>query len=257
MDVARMQTETGWHVVHEASCASTNDLALALARERPEGRQVVVADAQVAGRGREGRAFASPAGGLYASLLLAVASEDVPATAVALVALAAAEAVEVVADVPVAIKWPNDLEVGGRKVGGILLEVAAPPGIVCAGIGINAGRAPTDLPDDVRPWITGLGDEAGGPVDRDALLRALLAAIDDVQARRAAPGGRDAIAEAWRARLAWIGQVVTCRYRGADVQGVLEDISLDRGLLIREEASAPVWRQAEHVQDLRPPGRTI
>ena len=58
-------------------------------------------------------------------------------------------------------------------------------------------------------------------------------------------------------RLAWIGQVVTCRYRGADVQGVLEDISLDRGLLIREEASAPVWRQAEHVQDLRPPGRTI
>ena len=257
MDGARIEQETGWQVAHRVDCPSTNDWARAACANGPVGRQAFVATRQSAGRGREGRAFASPAGGLYVSLVLEVPPEDVPAGVVALVALAAAEAVETVAPVRVAIKWPNDLLVEGRKLGGILLETAGSPGSVIAGIGINLDGIPVDLPAAVRATTSALAEATGSAVPPAVALSALLRAVDRLQARRRGAGGREAIAAGWRRRIAFLDQPVTCRYRGADLTGLLRDVSLDRGLLIEEPDSGPVWRQAEHVQDLRPPGRTI
>jgi BirA family biotin operon repressor/biotin-[acetyl-CoA-carboxylase] ligase len=247
----------GWRVIRLPRCPSTNDAAVERVARDPRPRQVIVADAQSAGRGREGRPFASPPGGLYASLILRVPPEDIPGPTVALVAVAAAEAIEAVVDVPVAIKWPNDLWIDGRKVGGILLELAGPIGTVIAGIGINVQRVPEDLPAEVRAQTGSLSEAAGREVARDHVLRALLSSIDRLQARRELPEGAAAIAAAWRGRLALIGEAVTCRHAGVEVHGVLEDVSLEAGLLIRDAHSGPVWRQAEHVQDLRRAARTI
>src|SRR6185295_3892606 len=113
------------------STGSTNDIALArnakASAERPEGL-VVVADRQTAGRGRRGHTWFSPPGaGLYVSVVLAPATARVdPMRATMLLTLAAgvaiAEGVEAAAGVAADLKWPNDLLVGGRKLGGILAE---------------------------------------------------------------------------------------------------------------------------------------
>ena len=254
MDVESLETRSGWRIRHRARTGSTNDDA----RDAALGpRSVVVADAQTAGRGREGRVFASPPGGLYASLLLDAPEQDVPAGVVALVALAAAEAIDaVVAGEATCIKWPNDLWRGPRKVGGILLERRG-DGRVIAGIGINVGTVPEDLPPELRPHVGALGDGPDAPPTRDALLLALLAAVDRRQAERARDGSVARIETAWRARLALLGEPVTYTHAGRAHEGVLEDVSLERGLLLRDPVSGPVWRPGAHVQDLRPVGRRI
>lgn len=253
MDAAAIgQASGGWHVVHHGETPSTNDLAL---RGDLGPRAVVVADRQTAGRGRAGRAFASPQGGLYASLVLAVPPEDVPAGVVALVALAGAEAIEALVPADAAIKWPNDLWLAGRKVGGILLE-RREDGAVVAGIGINIAATPTDLPPALADHVTHLAAHGAAPTRDDALL-ALLAAVDRLTALRGGAEGLAAIEAPWRARLALIGVAVSYRLGGTTYEGVLEDVSLREGLLVRDPVSGPVWRAAEHVQDLRPAGRTI
>src|SRR5437763_9636755 len=117
---------------------SANRHALELARQGvPEGL-VVVADHQTAGRGRLGRSWEAPPGSsLLMSVLLrpSLAPERLHLTTVA-VALAAADACEEVAGFRPALKWPNDLVVDDRKLGGILAEVPE-PGAVVVGLGLN------------------------------------------------------------------------------------------------------------------------
>ena len=257
MDAAAIAAETGWAVHHEVETASTNDLAARLVAAGVAGRTAIVADCQTAGRGRGGRIFASPEGGLYVSLILDARARDLPARTVALVALAAAEAIEELVERPVAIKWPNDLWIDRRKVGGILLEMTRPQEPVVAGLGINLRAVPQGLPPEVRRGTGALEPIAGGTVSRSALLLALLRAVDRLQARGLEPAGAESNERAWRGRLALVGEEVACRFAGAEIRGVLEDVSLLDGLLIRDAVSGPVWRQAEHVQDLRPSARTI
>jgi BirA family biotin operon repressor/biotin-[acetyl-CoA-carboxylase] ligase len=242
---------------HLAETPSTNDVAAELARRGTPARTVVVADVQTAGRGRAGRRFSSPPGGLYASLLVEAHEAMVPAGLVALVAQAAADTLDRVAGVTTRIKWPNDLWIGRRKVGGILLERGSPNGPVVAGVGINLKAVPEDLPETIRASTVALEEAAGTPVARQAVLTALLEQVDAWSARCEAPEGRAALAKAWRARMALVGERVTCQAAGRRLDGILEDASLAHGLLVREGDSAPVWRRAEHVQDLRPAPRRI
>lgn len=256
MDVLSLQQRSGWTVEHRAVTASTNDDAARLVEQGAPARTVVVADRQTTGRGREARRFASPAGGLYVSLLLDARPEHLPAGIVALVAVAAAEAIEAVVSAPAEIKWPNDLWLGGRKAGGILLEMSDASRPVVAGIGINLHAVPGDLPAELRASLTALDEAAGHAVDREALLADLLAAVDR-WSERLAEGAVADLEAAWQGRLALLGQPVRCTFAGRMLEGVLEDVSLRDGLLLRDAVSGPVWRQAEHVQDLRPAARTI
>ena len=257
MDVAALQERSGWVVHRLAVTGSTNDVAARLAAEGAPARTVVLADRQTEGRGRAGRRFASPSGGLYASLLLAAHAEDLPGRVVALVAVAAAEAVEAATGFRAEIKWPNDVWLARKKVGGILLESTDPDRPVVAGIGLNLHAVPRGLPPDVAPTVSSLEAVSGLAVERQVVLESLLAAVDRWSTARAEPGGAEALETAWRRRLALIGEDVTCHCAGQPLSGVLEDASLAEGLLIRDAVSGPVWRPAGHVQDLRPAGRTI
>lgn len=249
---ADVERRTGWTVHHLAVAGSTNDEAVALRAQGAGVRTVVVADRQTAGRGREGRAFASPEGGLYASLLVGAGPLDLPGPVVAAAALAAAEAVGAVAGVPVEIKWPNDLWVRGRKVAGLLLQTT--PGsrpVVVVGVGVNVERVPDDLAPDVRRGVTSLAAEAGRPVAVAEVLVALLGRMDQRLADLRAPAARRVLAEAYSARLALKGRRVTWREGGETHAGTFLDATLEEGLAVLDDAHGPRRVRAEHALELR------
>ncbi len=158
---------------------STNDEIKALAtRGAPEGT-VVVADQQTRGRGRQGRSFASPAGvGIYLSLLLYPTIEITQLPQLTLmVAVATAEALTEVSDLPVNLKWPNDVEIRGKKVSGILTEAVIRSGIpptVIIGIGINVNTGLEHFPSELHERVTSLALAAGHRFSRAQLIATLL-----------------------------------------------------------------------------------
>lgn len=161
---------------------STSDRARELLAMPGGPGTAVVAEEQVAGRGRRGRAWTSPPGvNLYVSIGLEprLLARDAWQLGLAL-ALAVRDACRPAADVE--LKWPNDVVAGdGRKLAGILVETAIEGERVASavvGIGINVNWAVADMPEELRPTATSLRDLTGTTVDRVALLARLLAGLD-------------------------------------------------------------------------------
>jgi BirA family biotin operon repressor/biotin-[acetyl-CoA-carboxylase] ligase len=164
---------------------STNDDALAAAREGAPHGALFVTEAQMAGRGRRGNAWlAAPGQGLLFSVVLRPNVKLERATALALLAgLAVREVVEEMfrtygVNAKVLVKWPNDVVVADRKVAGILVESqvrGAALGAVVVGVGLNVGRM--ELPRDVAELATSLA-ALGVESEREVLLAAILRAIE-------------------------------------------------------------------------------
>ena len=216
---------------------STNVEAKALANQgAPEGT-VVIAEAQTAGRGRLGRRWTSPAGkGLLFSALLRPALPMSEAHLLTLVAAcAAAEAIESLAGAPLSIKWPNDLFIGDRKVGGILLEVAGEQDEVdwiVVGIGVNVNTEYSELPVALRRTATSLKMATGEPVDRSELLARVLLTLDSHYARGLADGFESAIS-GFRSRDYLLNRTVSVQTRDGAVVGQASGID-ERGALLVE-----------------------
>jgi len=165
------------------STTSTNDMVKDLAQHgAPEGT-TVVAEHQTQGRGRHGRSFVSPAGvGIYVSLLVRPQGDPqrLPQLTLA-VAVATAEALAEYSALPVRLKWPNDVEISGKKVAGILCEavlhpVASP--LVIIGIGINVNTVLEQFPPELHQHVTSLALAAGHTWARLPLLALLLAHLE-------------------------------------------------------------------------------
>lgn len=151
---------------------STNDEARALAEAgAPEGT-VVMAIAQTAGRGRRGRRWTAPPGtGLLLSMVLRPRATGAETVLSLRLGMAAARAVESVTRVPVGIKWPNDLWLERRKVGGVLVEAAFQGGsaaFAIAGIGLNLRDPEGGWPDHAGDPVS-LETARGAPIDTPAL----------------------------------------------------------------------------------------
>jgi BirA family biotin operon repressor/biotin-[acetyl-CoA-carboxylase] ligase len=174
---------------------STNDIASRVAEAGAAEGTVVAANAQAAGRGRLGRSWASPPGaGLYFSLVLRPAAAVVPLVTLA-AGVAVAEGIEGATGLAVTLKWPNDVQVGARKLAGILAEGGE---CVVLGIGINVRTAA--YPPDVAARATSLEEELGRPVDRGVLLAECLAALRTRYADLGEAGGGRRMLDAWRGR---------------------------------------------------------
>ncbi len=259
LDRGAVEEATSWRVVSRRVAASTNDLARAAIEEGIRGRWVGVADRQTAGRGRLGRSFASPSGGLYASAVVSVPEGLLPAPLVGVAAVSLAEAIEASAPgLVVRVKWPNDLWIGTRKVGGILVEAAggASPEIpVVVGVGVNLRAVPADLPPEVAREVTALDLHAPAPVAREDLLREWLPRLEAGIERARSPGGLAALADSYRSRAALVGERVRFVVGGGGgdrrEEGVLQEVSLLRGLLVQGASGAPVWHSLAHVSDVR------
>jgi BirA family transcriptional regulator, biotin operon repressor / biotin---[acetyl-CoA-carboxylase] ligase len=215
---------------------STNDRAKELAEEGAAHGEVVVSETQTAGRGRRGRTWVSPPRrNLYFSVVLRPDLAPMRAAELTLVAsLAVCDALRH-AGLDAGIKWPNDLLVGGRKIAGILTELAAEPEKVqwvVIGVGVNVNALAEDFPEELRGEATSIAIERGGPAPRALFAAACLSGLEewlDVHAEQ----GFGAIRDAWRARTVTLGREVLVRADGRELAGVAEDIDDQGALLVR------------------------
>jgi len=249
--------------VHEA-LGSTQERARELARGGAPHGTLVLAGVQTGGRGRLRRAWGSPEGGLWMSLVLrpdleAAAAPRITQTAAVAVAKALREV-----GANVGIKWPNDLlvEPGGRKICGILAEssvegapVAAnkvEPGegrlveFVVLGVGLNANLDREDLGLPEREVST-LRSELGRDVDLTALLESLLSHLDAELERIE---DFEAILDDWRALGCTLGERVRVRKFGEVLEGVALDLGPE-GELLLETGDGVVALYEGEIEQLR------
>ena len=229
--LARLHTSRfGRPLTVAAQTASTNsDLRQMAADGAPEGT-TCIALTQHGGRGRRGRDFFSPDGGLYLSLLLRPAAAVNTETVTSWAAVAAARAIERLCPVDVGIKWVNDLYVQGRKVCGILAEGELSPAgrleSIILGFGINVARQ--EMPPELTAVATTLGNHCPPP-ERAALAAALL---EEWEAAYAALC-RGEFPEECRTRSIVLGREVTV-VRGGDTFPATAVAITDEGhLLVR------------------------
>jgi BirA family biotin operon repressor/biotin-[acetyl-CoA-carboxylase] ligase len=234
----------GRRLLWYAEVPSTNDCAASMAeRGEPEGC-VVIANAQSAGRGRQGREWVSPPGaGLYVSIVLRPSPQAIALVTIA-AGVAVAEGIQRATGLAPGLKWPNDVYLGERKVAGVLAEgsvgadVYVGPNVqwVILGIGINV--TPAAYPPVVAARATSIEHELGRASDRGLLLTECLAALaaryDNLQSGRA-----EVVTDAWRARArSTLGRAVTWTSSDGTFEGIAEDIDAT-GALIVMTASGP------------------
>ena len=208
-------------VYYLAEVGSTQDALRAMAEAgAPEGR-LVVAEAQTAGRGRRGRSWLSPRGGLYFSLLL---RPRLPLAALPRVSLAAGAALARAAGVG-GLKWPNDLLApDGRKLAGILMEAdlrGEEVRYLVLGVGLNF---------DPPPAPEGAGLAAYAPAGRAEVLARFLAELEPLYARL---DDAEAVLAAWRAHDLTLGRAVRVTAPGGVVEGTAEALEPDGTLVVR------------------------
>lgn len=236
LDAASLQRAVpGLNVQVAAVVDSTNTRLLDAPAEQDP--QALFAELQTAGRGRRGRAWVSPFGAnLYVSMAWSFAAWPPQLTALPLaVGVACARALRGLGLEGVQLKWPNDLLVAGRKLGGILLEHRGEGGAGCRvviGIGLNVRMAAGMAADVTQPWINldeALAARGHAPVSRNALAAALLTELHALLAAYG-HGGFAPLADEWHAldlvheqpvRVLMGDRELLGTARGVDAQGAL------------------------------------
>lgn len=230
-------TRLGGCVLMNDTLDSTNALLLSRAAELPDG-SVAWAEYQTAGRGRFGRRWEAPRG---SSILLSVLLHEPPQSpahtlAGLLGALAACEAVETTTDCTPAVRWPNDIVLRGRKLGGVLAEsclIEACRAVVI-GIGLNCWQHAGHFSPLLAETATSLERESAQPVDRAGVAAGLLARLDHWTAAAADDGAVwMSIRSAWRAHCADLGTRITLEHDGRSYAGTAIDVSADGDLIIQ------------------------
>lgn len=228
---------------------STNRLARQMGLEGSPAGTAVIAEEQTAGRGRHGREFLSPPGGVYASVLLRPALPPAQAGRLTLLAaVAVCEALEGLGAIRPVIKWPNDILLPGGKVCGILLEMVAREDcadFVVLGMGVNVSACPPGV-GATSLWAEGLR------VSRGEVARALLDRLDtDYAALEAGRWGE--LLAGWRRRSATLGQAVRIRAVGDElITGRAVEVTSEGALLV-DTGDGVRTVFAGDVTHLRPP----
>jgi BirA family biotin operon repressor/biotin-[acetyl-CoA-carboxylase] ligase len=227
-----LETEAvGRCVLHLASVSSTMDAARREAENGAPHGMIVIADEQTRGQGRRGRHWVSPPGNVYVTIILRPAAWNVRTLAM-VAPLAACEAIDAVANVRSSIKWPNDVLIGGRKVGGVLIDVhLGRDGVDYAlvGVGINVGLDASQH-EEIRGLATSLAAESGEDVSREKVLATLLNRFERLYA---AAGADESVRDAWRGRLETLGRQVRVQFGDHVDEGMAEDVDSEGNLLLR------------------------
>ncbi len=158
------------------SLASTNDRCREMAELGAPAFTCVISREQTAGRGRGGRSWSSPAGlGLWMSVLLRPGSQGSHGLLPILAGVAVCRAIQTVRpEADPSLKWPNDVQLGGRKVCGVLCEGVGGGGGVVVGIGVNVRQRPEDFPMELRDHVISIELALHGDVSLSALAGRIL-----------------------------------------------------------------------------------
>jgi BirA family biotin operon repressor/biotin-[acetyl-CoA-carboxylase] ligase len=215
-------------------CASTNDEAARVARAGARHGTIVIARSQRAGRGRDGRAWTSPPGGLYLSAVVRppLPLVDVPPMTLA-IGVGLCDAVRTTG-APAVLKWPNDVLVAGRKLAGVLVEAQSQGArleSVIVGIGVNLTGA---LGGELATRGITLAEAAGTTIDREAFVVQLLAHVESWIDRYVA-SGIDVITAAWQERMA-LGLSARATVDGEPLVGELTGLDRDGALLLKDDS---------------------
>ena len=231
----------GWRIHYFDEVGSTQRVAAEMAEAGAASGTVVIAEQQTAGRGRLGRSWHSPSGvSLYSTTILRPSMPIGEVPQLSLVAgVAAAEALETVAPGLVALKWPNDVWLKGRKTGGIIAEAITDPhsqlACVLLGIGLNLNLAARDLPEDLRDKATSVRIATGRHCDRIAIAAALFNRLDS-RYMEAESNGFAAMRSEYEKYSALTGKKVAVIESAARISGIVTGVG-DDGALILETAS--------------------
>jgi len=221
----------GQKILYYPRLASTMTVAKMQARQGAAEGTVVIAGEQTAGRGRLERLWLTPRGNIALSIILYPGKSYLPYL-VMVSSLAVVRSIEAVTGLTARIKWPNDVLINGKKVGGILVETQFSGKKVAysvVGIGINVRLRPADYPDLQYP-ATSLVTELGRPVSRPDLLRYLFSEFESLYCSLPLA---DSIVEEWRGRLVMLGRNIRVGQGDRLLEGIAESVASDGSLLLR------------------------
>lgn len=226
----------GRAVLHHGEVETTQAIARLHAERGAAHGTLVVAETQTGGRGRLSRPYFCPPGGIWCTLIM---RPLIPPALAPLISLAAGVAVatavrEAAPGLPVVVKWPNDVLIGGRKVAGILTEMAGEEravDYVLVGTGINVNFAAESFPPELQAIATTLQSEAGGPVSRRVLVQDYLATLERLSDAIAAGHGSHVLDE-WRAFPNTLGRRVAATTWDGVIEGTAVALDETGALLV-------------------------
>jgi BirA family biotin operon repressor/biotin-[acetyl-CoA-carboxylase] ligase len=215
---------------------STMDIAMQLGLDGSAEGTVVIAETQTKGRGRLGRSWSSPKyKGIYISLVLR--PKILPNASSILTLLAAVsvcEAIQEITTLEARIKWPNDILIHNKKLGGILTELNAEMDSVrfmVIGIGINVNNEQKTIPEGA----TSLKEQKKENINRIALLQEILRKIEANYSLFQKRTGKESIIDKWRNYNITLGRKVKVACQSIHLEGEALDIDIDGGLLVRRD----------------------
>jgi BirA family biotin operon repressor/biotin-[acetyl-CoA-carboxylase] ligase len=228
----------GNSILWEYEVHSTNDMALELASKGASEGTVVLAESQTRGRGRMGRSWYSPPGeGIYLSVILKPPLSPQKAYQITfMAAVAAAETLRHLFNLEVQIKWPNDLMIRNKKLGGILTELKAGPDRihwVVIGIGINVNIV--QFPPELQDQVTSLRLEVGHPIQRISLIQSLLRNLEKWYFR-ILEGDFPKLFETWCSLSCTLGNQVEIKIGEEIIRGLATRVAWDGTLYVREDS---------------------
>lgn len=215
---------------------STNAFLLGRAEEAGDGA-IAWAEFQTAGRGRLGRRWEAPRGSSIMLSVLLHEAVDSPVVSLAalLGTLATCEAIDGTTDCSPSVRWPNDIVIKRRKLGGVLAE-SCPLGArraVVIGIGLNCFQHPGHFGAELVAKATSLERESAYPINRAPVAARVLARLDHwLTAGTQTAAGGTALTAAWRDRCDDVGTRVTLEHDGRVFTGTVLDVSADGDLLV-------------------------
>ena len=238
--IKEIKGDTGRKIFFHESVDSTNKIAFELAEKGTAEGAVVLADSQEKGKGRRGRSWISPPGvNIYLSIITRPSIDPEDVTLLTITAsFACTIALRRVTDLKIAIKWPNDLMVCDKKLGGILTEMKTCPGRIIfaiVGIGINVNVDVDAFPDDVKKTATSIRNETGTVYSRVEMIGEILNEFDKWY-NALKEGRKKTILYEWQRFTSTLGREIKVVTGTETLTGFAESLD-DKGMLILRSAS--------------------
>jgi len=229
----------GHQIAYHQETSSTQDVAQSLARQgSPEGT-TIIAERQTGGKGRIGRAWTSLPGNIAFSIILRPGIHPSQAAKFTIIAgVGVAQAIQQTSSVKPKLKWPNDVFIGKKKIGGILTEMSAETdrvNYIIIGIGLNVNTAQTDFPPEISEIAISIRTESGNQTPRVKLLQAILENLEQL-CEEFTTSGFEPIRRKWISLSNTIGQKVRVTNGDAyELEGTAVDMNPDGMLVVKKD----------------------
>ncbi len=228
-----INTKLNFKVLYFEEVSSTQDVAFSLINSGVSEGTIIIAERQTKGRGRLGRKWLSPMGGLWFTIILTPSISPNYVTLLSLMTgCAVALGIQDITNVRPELKWPNDVLINGRKVAGILVEMLAEADrlrYALVGVGINVNN---EIPKEVSDSAISLQQVLGRGIPRIPLMRAILRRFDELY-QRLVRGDVNSILKVWRSLSSTLGRRVIVYLGEKTIEGIALDVDEDGALIVK------------------------